>query len=86
MKSTGSMVSSQAGNFDTSKGDLRFAQVYVDNKYFPDYKKVPVLLNSTEEFANPGIFRDFICSQQIKFYESELDKFNSRSSNFTFLF
>jgi Fic family protein len=160
MKSTGSMVSSQAENFDTSKGDLRFAQVYVDKKYFPDYKKVPVLLkslvehmnqridtvlgdeiiklsadfhynlvnihpfgdgngrtsrlmmnyiqmyhneplikiftedraayiealNSTEEFANPEIFRAFICSQQIKFYESELEKFSTKSSGFTLLF
>lgn len=160
MKSTGSPVNCQAGTFDTSNGDLRLAQVYVDKKYFPDYKKVPTLLNalvenvnqridqvsgdeilklaadihynlvnihpfgdgngrtsrllmnyiqlyhqeplikiftedrttyiealnSTEENANLEIFRDFICTQQIKFYESELEKFNAKSSGFTLLF
>ena len=45
MKSTGSLTSTISGNFDTSKGDLRLAQVYVDKKYFPDFKKVPSLLD-----------------------------------------
>ncbi|MBI4649325.1 MAG: Fic family protein [Bacteroidia bacterium] len=45
MKNTGGIVKSIAGEFDISKGDLRCAQVYVDKKYFPDYKKVPGLLN-----------------------------------------
>jgi Fic family protein len=44
MKSTGGMINALAGNFDTSKGDLRLAQVYVDKKYFPDFSKVPDLL------------------------------------------
>ncbi len=44
MKNTGSITKTVLGNFDTSKGDLRLAQVYVDKKYFPDYKKVPDLL------------------------------------------
>ncbi|HNQ66950.1 MAG TPA: hypothetical protein PKN32_01115 [Bacteroidales bacterium] len=35
MKNTGALASSVAGNFDTSKGDFRLAQVYVDKKYFP---------------------------------------------------
>lgn len=39
MKSTGAAVSTISGNFDISKGDLRLAQVYVDKKYFPDFKK-----------------------------------------------
>ena len=160
MKSTGSMTYSIAGNFDTSKGDLRLAQVYVDKKYFPDYSKVPRLLeeliqyvnekidlvtendiiklaadlhynfvnihpfgdgngrtsrllmnyvqwyhqeplikiftedraeyidalNETEERGDLTIFRNFICSQQIKFYESELDKFSKSSSGFSLLF
>jgi Fic family protein len=45
MLHTGGMINSMGGSFDTSKGDLRLAQVYVDKKYFPDYKKVDPLLN-----------------------------------------
>ena len=160
MKSTGSKVSTISGDFDTSKGDLRLAQVYVDVKYFPDFSKVPKLLqqlvdnvnnridhslgdeiiklsadvhynfvnihpfgdgngrtarllmnyiqlyykeplikiftedraayidalNETENQGNPDIFRDFICLQQIKFYESELEKFRQRKSGFSLLF
>ncbi|MDF1549358.1 MAG: Fic family protein [Bacteroidales bacterium] len=44
MKNTGSFTNTALGSFDTSKGDLRLAQVYIDTKYFPDYKKVPDLL------------------------------------------
>lgn len=160
MKSTGAMTSTIAGNFDTSKGDLRLAQVYVDKKYFPDFNKVPRLLddlvkyvndridkvtgddiiklsadihynfvnihpfgdgngrtarilmnyiqlyhkeplikiftedraeyidalNETEEKEDLNIFRDFICRQQIKFYESELNKFRKSMSGFSLLF
>ena len=49
MKNTGNITNTVLGTFDTSKGDLRLAQVYVDNKYFPDFKKVPTLLN---QFCN----------------------------------
>lgn len=160
MKSTGAMMSTISGNFDTSNGDLRLAQVYVDKKYFPDFHKVPQLLeklvenvndridkvsnteiiklsadihynlvnihpfgdgngrtsrilmnyiqlyhneplikvftedraeyidslNETEEKGDLTIFRNFICRQQIKFYESELDKFKKSKSGFTLLF
>ncbi|SFB74303.1 Fic/DOC family protein [Flexibacter flexilis DSM 6793] len=160
MKSTGAMTSTISGDFDTSKGDLRLAQVYVDKKYFPDFKKIPNLLgdlvknindridkvkgddiiklsadihynfvnihpfgdvngrttrllmnyiqlyhheplikiftedraeyidslNETEEKEDLNIFRDFICRQQIKFYESELDKFQKSKSGFSLLF
>jgi Fic family protein len=44
MKNTGEFTKTVLGDFDTSKGDLRLAQVYVDKKYFPDFKKVPELL------------------------------------------
>jgi Fic family protein len=160
MKSTGALVNAMAGSFDTSKGDLRLAQVYVEKKYFPDYKKVPNLLNSmvqfvnqridnmdgleslklaadvhynfvnihpfgdgngrtarllmnyiqlyhqeplikiftedraayidalnaTEEMADLEIFRNFICTQQIKFFELEINKFKKGKSGFTLLF
>jgi len=160
MKSTGSKVSTISGDFDTSKGDLRLAQVYVDVKYFPDFSKVPKLLqqlidnansridntygdeiiklsadlhynfvnirpfgdgngrtarllmnyiqlyhkeplikiftddraayidalNETENKEDLDIFRNFICLQQIKFYEAELEKFKQRKSGFSLLF
>lgn len=160
MQSTGGITNTISGSFDTSKGDLRLAQVYVDRKYFPDFSKVPTLLqalienvnsridkvsgddiiklsadihynlvnihpfgdgngrtsrlfmnyiqlyhneplikiftddraeyidslNETEEKADLNIFRDFVCSQQIKFYESELEKFNKSKSGFSLLF
>jgi Fic family protein len=159
MKSTGGMVSSISGDFDTSKGDLRLAQVYVDKKYFPDFSKVSNLLqqlvgsinskidivngdeisklsadlhynfvnihpfgdgngrtarllmnyiqlyhseplikiftedraeyidalNDTEDMEDPNIFRSFICKQQIKFFEAELEKYNNSKSGFNLL-
>ncbi|OFY95575.1 MAG: cell filamentation protein Fic [Bacteroidetes bacterium RIFOXYC12_FULL_35_7] len=158
MSSTGGIIKSMAGDFDTSKGDLRFAQVYVDKKYFPNYKEVPKLLeklctainskidtvkendiiklsadihynlvnihpfgdgngrtsrlfmnyiqlyhqeplikvftedrakyisalNDTEENENPDIFRNFICSQQIKFYKAEIKKFSNLKSEYIY--
>ncbi|MFP4556404.1 MAG: Fic family protein [Bacteroidales bacterium] len=160
MKSTGGLVNTTSGSFDTSKGDLRLAQVYVDKKYFPDFNKVPRLLeefikkvneridrvdgndvlklsadvhynfvnihpfgdgngrtsrllmnyiqlyhneplikiftedrteyidalNETEANEDLNIFRNFICNQQIKFYEVELNKMNKCKSGFTLLF
>ncbi|MCD4745080.1 MAG: Fic family protein [Bacteroidales bacterium] len=150
MKNTGSEISSIAGEFDTSKGDLRLLQVYVDKKYFPNYKKISDLLNNlcheinnridnvsepnevlklsadihynlvnihpfgdgngrtsrlfmnyiqlyhnqplikiftedrveyinalneSEDKENIDVFRDFICKQQIKFFQAEIDKY-----------
>ena len=55
MKHTGGETSTALGNFDTSQGDLRLAQVYVDQKYFPDYKKVPALLDELCTSVNERI-------------------------------
>ncbi|NJO90195.1 MAG: hypothetical protein HC831_15565 [Chloroflexia bacterium] len=55
MKNTGGFTKTVLGDFDTSKGDLRLAQVYVDKKYFPDYKKVPELLKHLCQFVNERI-------------------------------
>jgi len=55
MKSTGSKVSSMAGDFDVSKGELRLAQVFVDTKYFPHFSKVPHLLKQLIENTNQKI-------------------------------
>jgi len=160
MKNTGGINQTAMGSFDTSKGDFRLAQVYVEKKYFPDFKKVPQLvnelckkindkidyverndivklaadthynlvnihpwgdgngrisrlmmnyiqlyhneslikifmedraeyikaLNETEEKSNPEIFREFIASQQLKFFKSEIEKFNKKDTDFNFLF
>lgn len=55
MKNTGSITNTVLGNFDTTKGDLRLAQVYVDKKYFPDYMKVPHLLEQLCKSVNDKI-------------------------------
>lgn len=44
MKSTGGQVNTVSGNFSTADGDLRLAQIYIDEKYFPDFSEVPALL------------------------------------------
>jgi Fic family protein len=160
MRSTGGKINTISGDFDTSKGDLRLTQVYVDKKYFPGFSKVPELLqqlidnvnnridkvsgaeiiklsadihynfvnihpfgdgngrtarllmnyiqlyhgepmikiftedraeyidslNETEDKENLDIFRGFICRQQIKFYEAELEKYERSKSGFSLLF
>jgi len=55
MKNTGGLVSTISGDFDTSKGDLRLAQVYVDKKYFPDFKKAEGLLQKLTDQINKRI-------------------------------
>ena len=52
MSSTGSLVNTISGSFDTSMGDIRLAQVYVDKKYFPDFTKVPELLKKLVNVVN----------------------------------
>lgn len=160
MKNTGGIVKTISGEFDTSKGDLRLAQDYVDQKYFPDFSKVSALLeilcktvnekinsvqgveilnlaadihynlvnihpwgdgngrvsrlmmnyiqlyhneplikiftddraeyisalNETEKANNPEIFRNFIASQQIKFFKAEIEKFRKKDDLYSFLF
>ncbi len=55
MKNTGGVVNTISGSFDTSKGDIRKAQVYVDQKYFPDFSKVGNLLNDLVDSVNKRI-------------------------------
>lgn len=52
MKNTGGKVNTIKGEFDTSLGDIRLAQVYVDKKYFPDFNKVELLLNKLVDNIN----------------------------------
>jgi len=55
MKNTGQIINSMGGTFDTSKGELRLAQVYVDKKHFPDFRKVPLLLEQLVEGINQRV-------------------------------
>jgi Fic family protein len=55
MKSTGGKISTVSGDFDTSQGDLRLAQVYIEKKYFPDFSKVPGLLQQLADHLNNPI-------------------------------
>ncbi len=159
MKNTGDQVNTVSGKFDTSLGDFRLAQVYVDKKYFPDFRKVEPLLESlvenvnkrlkdakgndilklsadihynlvnihpfgdgngrtsrlmmnyiqmyhneplikiftedraeyidalnlTEEKEDISIFREFICKQQMKFYNNEIEKYRKKDQGFSLL-
>lgn len=44
MKSTGKMYFTAFGNIDSTKGELRKENVRAGNRYFPNYDKVPTLL------------------------------------------
>jgi len=70
MKNTGGIVNSMAGSFDTSLGDLRKAQVYVDKKYFPDFSKVEKLLINLVDIVNKKI--DTVSGSEILKLSSDL--------------
>jgi Fic family protein len=55
MKNTVGINRTAMGEFDTAKGDYRLAQVYADKKYFPDYKKVPRLVEELCKKINDKI-------------------------------
>lgn len=55
LKNTGGPVNSMYGSFNTSKGDLRLVQVYVDKKYFPDFQKIESLLTQLIDNVNKRI-------------------------------
>ncbi len=55
MRNAGGINKTVLGEFDTSKGELRLAQVYAGRKYFPDFRKVPNLLELLCESVNEKI-------------------------------
>ncbi len=55
LKSTGSEISSIAGDFDSSKGDFRLVTVRDGSTTFMDYKKVPQRVSELIEFINTEI-------------------------------
>ncbi len=66
MKRTGGLNSAIGGDYDTSKGDLRKAQVYVTNKYFPDYSKVESLLTTFVDKVNGNILQVASTTETLK--------------------
>lgn len=46
MKSTGQVYNTIFGEVDSTKGELRKGAVLVQRRYFPDYKKVPLMLDT----------------------------------------
>ncbi|TRX20440.1 Fic family protein [Flavobacterium franklandianum] len=62
MKTTGSEISSMAGNFDSSKGDFRKVTVRAGTTTFMDYKKVPERVSELVDYINKTIAKseDFI--------------------------
>ena len=56
-KSTGAIVNTIMGTYDTSKGDLRLSGVRAGNRLFPDYNKVPSLLKSLCQSINEEMQR-----------------------------
>lgn len=78
------------GNGRTSRLLMNYIQLYHNEpliKIFTEDRAEYIdSLNATEEKEDLKIFRDFICRQQIKFYESELNKFRKIKSGFSLLF
>ena len=40
MRTTGSIIHSSAGDYDSSKGDWRKSSVHVGDRYFVNYQKI----------------------------------------------
>ncbi len=78
------------GNGRTSRLLMNYIQLYHKEpliKIFTEDRAEYIdILNETEEKENPDIFRDFICRQQIKFFEAELDKFKKTDNGFSLMF
>ncbi|MFK7899616.1 MAG: Fic family protein [Cyclobacteriaceae bacterium] len=78
------------GNGRTSRLFMNYIQLYHNEPlikiFTEDRAEYIQALNDTEEKNDNSIFRNFICSQQIKFYESEITKFTKKDKGFSFLF
>lgn len=70
IKNTGDVINTALGNYDSSKGDLRLSQVYVDRKYLPDSKKIPDLLKKLCDTVNKKI--DTVKNEKIVSLSSDL--------------
>lgn len=55
MNSTGGFVQTVLGTYDIAKGDFRLSAVRAGNRTFPDYKKVPALVEKLCEITNDAL-------------------------------
>lgn len=69
MKTTGSEISSMAGNFDSSKGDFRKVTVKAGTTTFMDYKKIPERVQELILYINEAINKseDFLENNNLAF-------------------
>jgi len=78
------------GNGRVSRLMMNYIQLYHNEpliKIFTvDRAEYIAALNETEQANNPEIFRDFIASQQNKFFKVEIEKFKKKDEGFNFLF
>lgn len=78
------------GNGRTSRLMMNYIQMYHEEPlikiFTEDRAEYIEALNKTEEEEDISIFRDFICSQQIKFYKAELQKFKQKDKGFNLMF
>jgi len=66
MASTGQIYRTVFGDIDASKGKLRKGQVFVQNRYFPNFEKVPVLLEQYCETVNDSMSKDLTIKEQLE--------------------
>lgn len=71
LKSTGSIISTMAGDFDSSKGEFRNTTVRAGNRSFMDYRKVPDKVEELLDHINKNIV------QSTDFVENSLLAFDS---------
>ncbi|MEI6758624.1 MAG: Fic family protein, partial [Chlorobium sp.] len=78
------------GNGRTSRLMMNYIQMYHHEPFIKifteDRAEYIDALNKTEELEDISIFRDFICSQQIKFYKAEIKKFKRKDTGFSLMF
>lgn len=78
------------GNGRTSRLMMNYIQMYHNEpliKIFTEDRAEYIdALNKTEELGDISIFRDFICSQQIKLYKAEIEKFKRKDKGFYLMF
>ena len=55
MKSTGGVINSMAGSYDSSKGDFRKSMVHVGERYFSNYQKVPFEVDELVKHINENL-------------------------------
>jgi Fic family protein len=58
LKGTGGVISTMAGDFDSSKGEFRKATVRAGNRTFMDYGKVPGKVKELVDYVNNDIARN----------------------------